>query len=45
VHIRQLGFIRELLSKLHLIVKIAIIGIFSVKFFDHMFPYALKICR
>jgi hypothetical protein len=35
----------RLLSKLHLIVKIAIFGIFSVKFFDHMFPYALKICR
>ena len=35
----------RLLSKLHLAVKIAIFGIFIIKFFDHMFTYALKICR
>jgi hypothetical protein len=33
----------RLLSKLHLVVKIALFGIFIVKFFNHMHAYALKI--
>jgi hypothetical protein len=33
----------RLLSKLHLVVKIALFGIFIVKFFDQMSAYALKI--
>lgn len=33
----------RLLSKFHLIVKTTLFGIFFVKFFDHMYAYALKI--
>ena len=33
----------RLLSNPHLIVKMALFGIFFAKFFDRMFPYALKI--
>ena len=35
----------RLLSKLHLIDKIALFGIFAVKFFDYVFTHALKIFR
>ena len=35
--------IRELLSKLHSIVKMALFSIFFAKFLDHMSTYALKI--
>jgi len=31
------------LSKLHLLAKIALFGIFAIKFFDHVFTHALKI--
>jgi hypothetical protein len=33
----------RLLASLHLPAKIALFGIFIAKFFDHMYPYALKI--
>lgn len=33
----------RLLAKVHLLAKIALFGISLTKFFDHMFPYALKI--
>ncbi|MBI2742420.1 MAG: transporter substrate-binding domain-containing protein [Chlamydiales bacterium] len=33
------------LSKLHLLVKIGLFGIFDTKFFDHVFTHALKILR
>jgi hypothetical protein len=40
--VQGFGYSR-LLSKPHLVVKIAFFGIFIIKFFDHMYTYALKI--
>jgi hypothetical protein len=35
----------RLVAKPHLVIKMALFGIFFEKFFDHMFTYALKISR
>jgi hypothetical protein len=39
------NIIIRLLAKVHLIIKMALFGIFSEKFFNHMNPYAFKISR